>query len=182
MPLTAETKPLIGPAEIARLKKGAILVNAARGGVVDEKALYEALRSGHLYGAGIDVFVTEPPRRGDWVYEVKHDGYRMLARLDGDASARIFTRAGNDWTGKLPRLAAALEKLALRNTWLDGEIVVPDPRGRSSFQALQNAFEAGRDGAIVYYVFDAPFLSGHDLRSLEDEREFASLISEIRQP
>ena len=65
VPLTAETKPLIGPAEIARLRKGAILVNAARGGVVDEKALYEALRSGHLYGAGIDVFVTEPPRHDD---------------------------------------------------------------------------------------------------------------------
>ena len=110
--------------------------------------------------------VTEPPRRGDWVYEVKHDGYRILARLDGEGTARIFTRAGNDWTDKLPRLAAALEKLALRNTWLDGEIVVPDPDGRSSFQALQNAFEAGRDGAIVYYVFDAPFLSGHDVRRL----------------
>jgi D-3-phosphoglycerate dehydrogenase len=65
VPLTAETKPLIGPAEIARLKKRAILVNTARGGVVDEKALYEALRSGHLYGAGIDVFVTEPPRHDD---------------------------------------------------------------------------------------------------------------------
>jgi hypothetical protein len=45
-------------------------------------------------------------------------------------------------------------------------VVVPGREGRSSFQALQNAFEAGRDAQIVYYVFDAPFLSGHDLRRL----------------
>jgi bifunctional non-homologous end joining protein LigD len=114
--------------------------------------------------------VTQPPAEtqnaGEWIYEVKHDGYRMLARLDRSASARIFTRAGNDWTGKLAHLAAALEKLGLKNTWLDGEIVVPGADGRSSFQALQNAFDAGRDAEIVYYVFDAPFLSGHDLRRL----------------
>src|SRR5918992_3487150 len=84
--------------------------------------------------------VTEPPRRGDWVYEVKHDGYRMLARCDG--GVRLFTRSGNDWSAKLPRLAAAVSKLNLKATWLDGEIVVLNREGRSSFQALQNAFEA----------------------------------------
>jgi len=108
--------------------------------------------------------VTEPPKTGNWVYEVKHDGYRMLARFsDG---VRLFTRSGREWTDKLPHLAAALEKLKLKDTWLDGEIVVPGPDGRSSFQRLQNAFEAGRDGGVVYYVFDAPFLAGQDLRAL----------------
>jgi bifunctional non-homologous end joining protein LigD len=109
--------------------------------------------------------VTQPPRGGDWVYEVKHDGYRMLARLS-NGEVRLFTRSGKDWTSKLPHLAAALDKLRLRDTWLDGEIVVPGPDGRASFQALQNAFELGRDREIVYYVFDAPFLSGRDLRRL----------------
>ena len=108
--------------------------------------------------------VTEPPRQGAWLYEVKHDGYRMLARLDGEA--RLFTRSGKDWSAKLPKLARALEKLALEATWLDGEIVVLGPGGRSSFQRLQNAFEAGRDADIVYFVFDAPFLAGQDLRRL----------------
>jgi bifunctional non-homologous end joining protein LigD len=108
--------------------------------------------------------VTEPPKSGNWVYEVKHDGYRMLARLSDDV--RLFTRSGKDWTAKLPHLAAALEKLGLRDAWLDGEIVVPGPDGRASFQALQNAFELGRDREIVYYVFDAPFLAGKDLRRL----------------
>src|SRR2546423_1963048 len=49
--------------------------------------------------------VTEPPAHGDWVYEVKHDGYRMIARFDAKGGGRIFTRAGNDWTPKLPHLA-----------------------------------------------------------------------------
>jgi len=109
--------------------------------------------------------VTEPPRRGDWVYEVKHDGYRMLARFDG-GEVRLFTRSGKDWTEKLPHLAQALEKTKLKDTWLDGEILVLRPDGRSDFQRLQNAFEAGRDADIVYYVFDAPFLSGQDLQRL----------------
>jgi bifunctional non-homologous end joining protein LigD len=114
--------------------------------------------------------VAEPPaaakHAGEWVYEVKHDGYRVLARFDAGGAARLFTRAGNDWTGKLPHLAAALAGLRLRNAWLDGEIVVPGRDGRSDFQALQNAFEAGRDTGIVYFVFDAPFLAGRDLRRL----------------
>ncbi|HEV3008344.1 MAG TPA: DNA ligase D, partial [Burkholderiales bacterium] len=109
--------------------------------------------------------VTEPPKTGDWVYEVKHDGYRMLARITKD-EARLFTRSGREWTDKLPHLARALKKLGLDGTWLDGEIVVLRPDGRSSFQTLQNAFEAGANSQIVYYVFDAPFLEGRDQRQL----------------
>ncbi len=51
---------LLGKAEIAKMKKGAIVVNTARGGVIDEEALLEALDSGHLAGAGIDVYNNEP--------------------------------------------------------------------------------------------------------------------------
>ena len=108
--------------------------------------------------------VTRPPRSGDWVYEVKHDGYRMLARIAGDVG--LFTRSGREWTAKLPHLAAALQKTGLKDAWLDGEIVVLRPDGRSSFQMLQNAFDAGASSKIVYYVFDAPFLDGRDLRGL----------------
>jgi D-3-phosphoglycerate dehydrogenase len=60
-PLTDETTGMIGAPELARLKPGAIVVNAARGGIVAEGALVDALKSGHLFGAGVDVFVEEPP-------------------------------------------------------------------------------------------------------------------------
>ncbi|MCS7045266.1 MAG: phosphoglycerate dehydrogenase, partial [Gemmataceae bacterium] len=59
-PLTAETTNLIGARELALLRKGSRVINCARGGIVNEEALVEALRSGHLAGAALDVFVQEP--------------------------------------------------------------------------------------------------------------------------
>jgi D-3-phosphoglycerate dehydrogenase len=61
LPLNEQTKHIISDAEFAKMKDGVILVNASRGGTVDEKALYEALESGKVRAAGIDVFEKEPP-------------------------------------------------------------------------------------------------------------------------
>ncbi len=65
IPLAPETKNLIGAAELAQMKPDALLINTARGGLVDEPALAEALKTGRLGGAAFDVLTEEPPKHGN---------------------------------------------------------------------------------------------------------------------
>ena len=64
-PLTPETKNMIGAKELKMMKPSAILINTARGGLVDEQALADALKSGTIAGAGFDVLTKEPPKEGN---------------------------------------------------------------------------------------------------------------------
>jgi glycerate dehydrogenase len=71
MPLTPETKNMIGAAEFKKMKPTAILINTARGGLVDEAALAEALKNGTIAGAGFDVLTKEPPKEGNILLDLK---------------------------------------------------------------------------------------------------------------
>jgi bifunctional non-homologous end joining protein LigD len=108
--------------------------------------------------------VSEAPAGSGWTYEVKYDGYRLLARCDG-GDVRLVSRNGNDWTARLAPLAEAIARTKPGDCWLDGEAVVADAHGRTSFQALQRALD-GRARGVVFYVFDLPWADGEDLRAL----------------
>ena len=69
-PLTPETRNMIGRAELAKMKPHALLINTARGGLVDEEALAEALKNKTIGGAGFDVVVQEPPKNGNVLCEL----------------------------------------------------------------------------------------------------------------
>lgn len=106
-----------------------------------------------------------PPDPENWVFEVKFDGYRMLARVEKGA-VRLITRNANDWTDKLKPLHDELVRMKLPDGWYDGEIVVHDEHGKPNFGLLQLAFDGVRTADIVYFVFDAPYCNGYDLREV----------------
>jgi len=125
--------------------------------------------------------VTTPPSGGAWVHEIKHDGYRMLCRIDQGA-ARFVSRTAKDWTATFPSLVRALSRLPLASAWLDGEVVVLDDKGRSSFQALQNALAGTRVPTLTYIAFDLLYLDGVDLRAatlVERKRVLHRLLGDI---
>ncbi len=128
-------------------------------------------------------FVTTPPAGEEWVHELKYDGYRILCRANGDG-VTLLTRNGHDWTAKLPHIAAAVATLPFTSAWLDGEVVALLPNGRPSFQALQNAFDAGADKSLRYFVFDLLYLDGQDLRSvpLVERKKLLSILFTDNQP
>jgi bifunctional non-homologous end joining protein LigD len=115
-----------------------------------------------------------PPAPEEWEFEVKFDGYRMLARVEGK-SVKLFTRNGNDWTAKLGALHKALLKMKLPDGWYDGEIVVHDENGRPNFGKLQLAFDGSDTAQIVYFLFDAPYLNGYDMRDVALDARRAAL-------
>jgi bifunctional non-homologous end joining protein LigD len=105
--------------------------------------------------------VTRPPDGPGWLFEPKLDGYRVLCRIE-DANVTVLTRRANDWTQEFANVAAAARMLPCRTALLDGEAVVYDSRGATSFQRLQNALK-GDGSKIVMVAFDLLHLDGWDL-------------------
>lgn len=125
--------------------------------------------------------VDKPPSSPeDWIFEIKFDGYRMLARVEGK-EVKLFTRNGHDWTHKLQSLHKALLKAKLPDGWYDGEIVVHDEKGKPNFGLLQMAFDGSNTADIVFFLFDAPYLDGYDLREVPLETRRAKLGEVLAQ-
>ncbi|WP_281532622.1 DNA ligase D [Anaerocolumna aminovalerica] len=108
--------------------------------------------------------VNTVPEGEDWLYELKYDGYRIIAFVEGN-SVRLITRNGNDYMRRFHDVATSLIDLAGgRAVVLDGEMAVTDPSGKTDFQALQNYMKNPKTQNLTYIVFDLLALDGADLR------------------
>jgi bifunctional non-homologous end joining protein LigD len=125
------------------------------------------------YHAQLALLVEEAPRGEGWLHEMKYDGYRIGCAVEG-GRATLWSRRGKDWTAQFPAVADAARRLPVRSALLDGEVAVLLPDGRTSFQALQNAFGGGRAN-LVYFSFDLLHLDGEELSRLPIEERKARL-------
>jgi bifunctional non-homologous end joining protein LigD len=129
-----------------------------------------------VYEPMLAVLVAEAFDDDGWLFEVKWDGHRCLAALDG--GTRLTSRAGRDVSGQFPELDGLHHQLAARNAVVDGEVVALDDGGRPSFQRMQDRFhlspeELARRATppIEFLAFDLLFLDGEPLVDLLlDER------------
>ncbi len=118
------------------------------------------------------LLVKSVPEGAEWFHEIKYDGYRIGCRIDRGKTT-LYSRNNKDWTANFPEVVAAAGDLRVSNAFLDGEVGVVLPDGRTSFQALQNAIGSRQHAGLVYYVFDLLFLDGEDLcaRPLEARKD-----------
>lgn len=104
------------------------------------------------------------PTDGQWLYELKYDGYRIITYVEGN-TARLVTRNGNDYTKRFHDVASSLMDLASgRAMVLDGEMAVLDETGKTDFHALQNYMKNPKPQNLTYIVFDLLAIDGTDLR------------------
>ena len=97
-----------------------------------------------------------PPSGANWIHEIKHDGYRLMARRD-PVGIRLITRRGNDWSDRFPLVVEAVNHLKVRSCLIDGEVVCCDERGLARFDVLRRR----RNEAMAFlYAFDLLELDG----------------------
>jgi bifunctional non-homologous end joining protein LigD len=107
---------------------------------------------------------SAPPDGAEWIHEIKFDGYRIEARLD-HGTVRLLTRKQLDWTHRFQRIAKVVAALPADTALLDGELVVENENGVSSFSLLQTDLKDRRDDRFVYWIFDLLHLDGRDFTS-----------------
>jgi bifunctional non-homologous end joining protein LigD len=121
------------------------------------------------------------PAGPGWSFELKHDGFRFIARRDGER-VRVISRNAKDWTDKVPAIVEALVAPPGTSATLDGEGVVVDDRGVNDFERLRAALaERGGSRAAFLYGFDLLELDGEDLRRHPWEIRRATLTRLLRK-
>jgi bifunctional non-homologous end joining protein LigD len=123
--------------------------------------------------------LEEPPTAGDWVYELKFDGFRIVAVKNG-YKVNLVSRNGNELAARFPEVADAVRILPVNDCVIDGEVVALDEQGRSSFQLLQALEMEGRKSPTYYYVFDLLQAEGKALTTepLERRKELLQRVCE----
>lgn len=106
--------------------------------------------------------VESPPVGDEWLHELKFDGYRMICHLQR-GKTRFWSRNQKDWTEKFPNIAKAMKSFPATTAIVDGEIVIVDKAGRSSFQLLQQSMGKSSGSAFVFQIFDLIYLEGYSL-------------------
>jgi len=123
---------------------------------------------------------SNPPRSAGWLHELKLDGYRIQVRKDGPR-VRLLTRTGLDWTHRMRPIAQQLKDISAESAILDGEVVVLNASGTTSFADLQAAFQEGANKPLTYFAFDLLHLDGHNLRGLPLIDRKAILAQVVRE-
>jgi len=113
------------------------------------------------------------PSGSHWLHEIKHDGFRIIARKTG-AKVRLYSRPGNDLTHRFPLIVDALSRLRSRSCIIDGEAVACDDNGVASFNLIR--YRRHYDSTFLY-AFDLIELNGDDLRRDPLEVRKATLAS-----
>jgi bifunctional non-homologous end joining protein LigD len=118
------------------------------------------------------------PAGAQWIYEIKHDGFRFICRRDGE---RVYSCNGRDWTDRVPLIAEAIARLRVKSVTLDGEGVVCGADGVTDFDKLRAA--VGRLGSrdAFLYAFDLLELDGENMRPYEWHVRRATLRSLIKR-
>ncbi|MBA2728727.1 MAG: DNA ligase, partial [Parachlamydiaceae bacterium] len=111
----------------------------------------------------LSTLVVEIPQEGEWIYEIKWDGYRAISYCNKN-DIKILSRNNKSFNDKFYPLVSALQMLNLQAVF-DGEIVVLKNTGITSFSDLQN-WRSEADGELAYYIFDILWLNGYSLMGL----------------
>jgi bifunctional non-homologous end joining protein LigD len=112
------------------------------------------------------------------VHEIKHDGFRLMARRDG-AGVRLLTRNGHDWARRFPLIREAVAALRARSCLIDGESIAFEHDGLAAFELLRGR---RHDHHVTLCVFDLIEIDGTDLRREPLERRKATLAQLVREP